>query len=108
MSLLLEGLHRETPILNVEDTGAPERSPADPAPAHDTRFRELLRGVAKAIDRGEAIMDGAARGAYGGLDPAQLIALQTGIYRYSEAVDLTSKLVDRVAGGVRTIVQAGH
>lgn len=49
-------------------------------------------------------MSGAASGNVGGLDSAQLIALQAGIYRYSEAVDLVAKLVDRASNAVRTII----
>jgi len=40
------------------------------------------------------------------MDPADLIALQAGVYRYGEAVDLASRLIDRVTSGVKTIVQA--
>jgi hypothetical protein len=42
----------------------------------------------------------------GPLDAGQLIALQAGIYRYSEAVDLAAKLVDRAANAVRTTLQS--
>jgi hypothetical protein len=49
-------------------------------------------------------MADASRGNLGGLDSAQLIALQAGIYRYSEAVDLLAKLVDRAATAVKTVV----
>lgn len=43
----------------------------------------------------------------GSLDAGDLIALQAGIYRYSEAVDLTGKLVDRASQAVRTTLQSG-
>jgi hypothetical protein len=57
-----------------------------------------------AIDRGEALIAHATRGNLGGLDSAQLIALQAGIYRYSEAVDLLAKLVDRASNAVRSVI----
>jgi hypothetical protein len=60
--------------------------------------------VGRAIDGGEALIARAARGNLGGLDSAQLIALQAGIYRYSEAVDLVGKLVDRATSAVKTVV----
>jgi hypothetical protein len=41
----------------------------------------------------------------GDLGPAELLALQAGVYRYSEAVDLSAKLVDRAANGVKTVIQ---
>jgi hypothetical protein len=67
-------------------------------------FARALRGLATAVDRGEALMASAAHGNIGGLDSAQLIALQAGIYRYSEAVDLVAKLVDRASNAVRTVI----
>jgi len=105
MSLLLEGL-RASP----EPSAVPEASetPRVRDESGPTEFSRILRGVGTAIDRGEAIMDGAESGAYRSLDPATLIALQAGIYRYSEAVDLMSKLVDRMTSGARTILQSGH
>jgi hypothetical protein len=88
---------------------APEASVAPSAPTataerHDTFDRALDR-LGREIDRGEALMRRSLHGA-SGLDAAQLIALQAGIYRYSEAVDLASKLVDRAANAVRTTLQS--
>ena len=42
----------------------------------------------------------------GGLAAGDLIALQAGIYRYSEAVDLAGKLVDRAGNAVKTTLQS--
>lgn len=67
-------------------------------------FAQALKGLGGAVDRGEALVAAASRGNLGGLDSAQLIALQAGIYRYSEAVDLTAKLVDRASNAVKTVV----
>ncbi len=39
------------------------------------------------------------------LGPAELIALQAGVYRYSEAIDLASHLVNRATNGVKTVIQ---
>ncbi len=72
--------------------------PAGPA------FADALKGVGSVVDRGEALIARASHGNLGGLDSAQLIALQAGIYRYSEAVDLVAKLVDRAATAVKTVV----
>jgi hypothetical protein len=41
----------------------------------------------------------------GDLGAAELLSLQAGIYRYSEAVDLSAKLVDRATSGVKTVLQ---
>ena len=94
----------------VEDSSGP----AEPAAgAQSTRldaaasFAEALRGLGSAVDRGEALIARATHGSLAGLDSAQLIALQAGIYRYTELVDLTSKFVDRAANAVRTTLQSG-
>jgi len=39
------------------------------------------------------------------LGTTELLALQAGVYRYSEAVDLSAKLIDRATSGVKTVLQ---
>ena len=68
-------------------------------------FAQLLRGLGRELDRGETLAEKAIHGAHGGMSPGRLIALQAGIYRYSEAVDLVTKLVDRGTQAVRTTLQ---
>ncbi len=59
------------------------------------------------IDRGEKLVKRALSGAaLGGLGAGDLIALQAGIYRYSESVDLAGKLVDRAGSAVKTTLQS--
>jgi hypothetical protein len=55
------------------------------------------------MNRGEALMQRALAG--GQLEAPALLALQAGVYRYSEAVDLAAKLVDRASSSVKTVVQ---
>jgi hypothetical protein len=82
------------------------REPASSAPAvgNNVSFQNALRGMGRAVDGGERLVASAASGNLGGLDSGQLIALQAGIYRYSEAVDLVAKLVDRASTAVKTVV----
>lgn len=85
-----------------------ERPRADAAPDLRTErpsFQDALRTLGREIDRGERLVARAARGGSSGLDAGQLIALQAGIYRYTEAVDLAAKLVDRAGAAVRTTLQ---
>jgi hypothetical protein len=81
-------------------------SPA--APPTSKSFGDVLRAIGEETKRGEAIVqraiDSRWRKDFSG---AELLALQAGVYRYSEVVDLASKLVDRVAQGVKSIVQSG-
>ena len=84
----------------IDEQAAPTATRA----AGEATFLTALKGVGRAVDGGEALIASASHGNLGSLDSAQLIALQAGIYRYSEAVDLVAKLVDRAATAVKTIV----
>ena len=68
-------------------------------------FARVLRGLGREVDRGEKVVKRAVEG--GGKDwgNGELLALQAGVYRYSEAVDLSAKLVDRATNGVKTVLQ---
>jgi hypothetical protein len=66
-----------------------------------------MQGLGKHIEQGERAVR-TARSGYASLDAAELIALQAGIYRYGEAVELAAKLVDRATSAVRTVLQGGH
>jgi hypothetical protein len=90
-------------LVPVPPEGEPAAS-AVPGRASGPSFASALEGIGGAVDRGEALIASAAHGSLGGLDAAQLIALQAGIYRYSEAVDLVAKLVDRASTAVKTVV----
>ncbi len=85
---------------SLSDGGQAARFGAEAA--GDAAFLKALKSVGRAVDGGEALIASASRGNLGGLDSAQLIALQAGIYRYSEAVDLVAKLVDRASSAVKT------
>lgn len=84
--------------------------PAVAAPAHgaepaESPFSRAIRGLGREIDVGEAQTASASQ--YRNYDTGTLIALQVGIYRYTEAVDLASKIVDRATNAVRTVLQGG-
>lgn len=68
-------------------------------------FMRAMRGLSREIDVGEARTARASQ--LHSYDTATLIALQVGIYRYTEAVDLASKIVDRATNAVRTVLQGG-
>jgi hypothetical protein len=80
-----------------------------PATASDgaEQFRHVLGSLGRAIDAGEKMVRRALTPSAGALGAAELIALQAGIYRYSEAIDLAAKLVDRAGAAVRTTLQGG-
>lgn len=81
-----------TPVQGVEEGPSP--------------FAKILHGLGREVDRGETLMKKATNGGGGqDLGNGELLALQAGVYRYSEAVDLSAKLVDRATSGVKTVLQ---
>jgi hypothetical protein len=67
----------------------------------------VLRALGRRVDAGEAVVRKALRSDLGGLDARALIAVQAGIYHYTEAIELAGKLVDRATSAVRTVLQPG-
>jgi hypothetical protein len=103
MPITLDGVRLSEP------TAAP--TPNTPAAVHradPAHFQRLLERLAHEVDRGESLVTSGMHGGYEQRDAGQLIALQAGIYRYSEAVDLTVKLVDRTATTAKTILESGR
>jgi hypothetical protein len=68
-------------------------------------FARVLRSLGREVDRGEKVVRRAIEGGGKDLGPGELLALQAGVYRYSEAVDLSAKLIDRATTGVKTVLQ---
>jgi predicted NBD/HSP70 family sugar kinase len=87
-------------------SGATSSEPSAAAPG-DSQFGQVLKAIGAEIDRGERLLHGVVAGA-GDFDAAQLIALQAGIYRWGEVVDLAAKLVDRAGSAVRVTLQNGN
>jgi hypothetical protein len=96
---------RSTELLPLQ-VAAPEPK-VDAVGTSDSGFGHVLQGIGRELAHGEATTRSAIASMTSGAqtDPAQLIALQMGVYRYSEAIDLASRLVDRVTGGVKTVLQ---
>lgn len=90
--------------LRATEPTRPSRPSAEPAVGGKS-FAEVLERLGGQIDRGEALVKRAVSGGHSGMDAGDLIALQAGIYRYTEAVDLAAKLVDRSASAVKTTLQ---
>jgi hypothetical protein len=67
-------------------------------------FARILKGLGNEVERGERLVGAAMHGGHD-MGAQDLLVLQAGVYRYSEAVDLSAKLVDRAATGVKTVIQ---
>jgi hypothetical protein len=105
MTRLVDGVPVRT---HTPEATLPAASLPAPIASNQPEFGALLESMGRAIDGGEAFVSKAEQAAYAPMDPGTLIALQAGIYRYSEAIDLTAKTVDRVTSAVRTVLQGGH
>lgn len=77
---------------------------APPPDGEPSPFARVLSRLGHEVDSGERVVNAAMKG-QNVHDPAALLALQAGIYKYVEAVDLTSKLVDRATSAVKTVLQ---
>jgi hypothetical protein len=77
---------------------SPSRSP-------ELEFSQVLEALGSQMDRGQRLMRGVLH-TPAALAPQQLLALQAGIYRYAEVVDLSTKLVDRASNAVKTTLQS--
>ena len=102
---------RESPVVQPQATPAATRQPAAAVTAttadEPSPFARVLHGLGKAVQQGESLVKEASQGGAGDgtLDAGQLIALQVGVYRYSEAIDLASRLVDHATTGLKTVLQ---
>lgn len=84
-----------------------------PPPVHASQGTEPLteagRRLLARISRGERfvaqVVHGAANGA--AYSPADLLAIQAQVYRYTHEVELLSKFVDRATNTVKVVLQQG-
>ena len=95
----------ELPILTPIPAAAPTAVAQKPKAPTGPSFSDLVKGLGKEIQRGEALVDRASHAHGKDLSTGDLLALQAGVYRYVEVVDLTSKLVDRATQAVKQVTQ---
>jgi len=88
----------------------PARTPAAPAPTPSpTRppemgqaVRGLLERVVATENRVDKLLQAAARGKT--FSPSELLALQTSVFRYSQTVEVASRVADRLVGAIKQTV----
>lgn len=95
------------PISPSHGTPAVDAVPPAPAPAarQGPSFATVLRAVGQRIDEGQRLME-RVESARTSLDATELLVLQARVYRYTEAVELASKLVDRTSNAIKTTLQS--
>ena len=77
-----------------------------PKPAR-SEFANVFQSLTEEMDRGEAAVHAVTRRGGAGaatVSTTDLLALQAQVYRYSEAIDLAAKLVDRATNGLKTVL----
>ena len=105
--MAISSVQSERPVVQPEPNPAGHAGHAERASESGTEspFSRAVRGLGREIDVGEAQVQSASQ--LHNYDTATLIALQAGIYRYTEAVDLASKIVDRATSAVHTVLTTG-
>ena len=75
--------------------------------APTTSFAEALRDAARSLGEGQSRIDHAIHhGFRGETDAGHLLALQAGVYRYTQELELASKLVDKATGALKQTLQS--
>jgi hypothetical protein len=85
-------------------TSGPTRSPSSPSASHAA---SPLRRLFGQIVDGERRLDAALARGQGPrpLGNGELLALQVDVYRYTERLELVSRVTDRATGGLKQILQ---
>jgi hypothetical protein len=70
--------------------------------------RDALRDAARGLAEGERHVDRVMRAARSGrtFSQEELLAVQAGVYRYTQELELASKLVDKATTAVKTTLQS--
>lgn len=107
MSIGVVREQRALPPVSLESRVASEPAVAASSAEGPSAFASVLQGLGQEVRRGETLVRTAVSATRGGHDigPAELIALQAGVYRYGEVVDLASRLIDRATSSVKTVLQ---
>lgn len=81
---------------------------SEPSARPEFDVGEAIESAAGSLVRGQRFMDGALRRAMRGRDlsPQRLLALQAGVYRYTQELELASKVVDKATGAVKQTLQS--
>ena len=87
----------------VDPRPAPPANPASvaprPAPPARAPARSMLERVVKEETRIDRVLEAAARGKT--FSPAELLALQAAVFRYSQTVEVVSRVADRLVGAIK-------
>jgi hypothetical protein len=80
----------------------PPPTPPPPPPPASTMVRGALERAIAAERNLDALLAAAARGKT--FSPGQLLALQATVFRYSQTIEIVSRVADRLVGGVKQVM----
>lgn len=85
---------------------SPAGSPSPRGPR--SSFAEALEGAARSITEGQDRLEAALRAGRRGqvLGNEEILSLQAGVYRYTQELEIASKLIDKATSAVRTTLQS--
>jgi len=91
----------KTVLAGQPGRGAPPSPPPTPVPA-STAVRGVLERAVAAERNLDSLLAAAARGKT--FSPAELLALQATVFRYSQTVEIVSRVADRLVGAVKQVM----
>jgi hypothetical protein len=95
----------EQPGARPNAPGAKQPHPNNPEPAAATSgasARAMLERVVSAENHLDTLLRAAARGKT--FSPSELLALQAGVFRYAQTVEIASRVADRLVGAIKQTV----
>lgn len=92
------------PISPPVDSATHVQRPSAFSPSGSS-FKAVLGELASRMDRGEASVHAVTQAAHELGSGGALLALQTGVYRYTETFEVAAKLVDKASSAVKTTLQ---
>ena len=88
---------------NVDNKASPK--PMDPVQqkAEVSKGSNMLMGMMGNMEKGQASLDKLINGGLSGknFSNGELLSLQAGMYKYSQELDLTSKIVEKATSGLK-------
>jgi len=89
-------------VLEVRPRSGDGAPPPPVPPAASTAVRGVLERAVTAERNIDALLAAAARGKT--FSPAELLALQATVFRYSQTVEIMSRVADRLVGAVKQVM----
>lgn len=86
-------------------TIAPDAQPTPPSASAKTSFKDVLARLGERMDSGEASVQGVMQAAPKMGPAGQLLALQAGVYQYTETFEVAAKMVDKGTNAIKTTLQ---